>query len=89
MVGLRSCDITVGDFSNTLLVLHAISGVLNQLHEYTQLLSGRYDWADGTLHWNSQKLFIRLQIGAGVWDVLTGDGVATDEANKLLLLRQV
>ena len=51
-----------------LLVLHAMFEIL----EYTKLSCDR---ADGSLYWNSQKWFIRHQIGAGICAVLTGEAV--------------
>ena len=36
------------------------------------------------LHWKSPKLFIRLQTGAAICTVLTGEAVATGEVNQLV-----
>jgi len=42
------------------------------------------EWADGSLYWNSEKLYICFQIGVGVCTVLTGDVVTTGEVDKLV-----
>jgi len=41
---------------------------------------------DGSLYRSSQKLFIRLQTGAGIFTLLTGEALAIGEVNKLVRL---
>ena len=66
VVGLRLCDITLGDFSHTLLRVWLkcnvwyVEAKIRILHN---LFSFSCDWANGSLYWNPQK----RQIGAGVF----------------------
>ena len=57
----RSCNI----------VLHAMFGMRKQIFEYSKPVSRLCDRTDTSSYWNSQNLFIRLQIGAGIYAVLT------------------
>ena len=38
---------------------------------------------DRSLYTNSQKLFISLQIGPGIWAVFLGESIAVGEVNKV------
>ena len=72
VVGLRSCDIITGDFSHTLLVLHAMFGINKQIFEYTKPFSysgGRVVMVEFT------EIVIGLQTGAGICAVLTNTSV--------------
>jgi len=40
---------------------------------HTEPFSCLCDWGGGSLYWNSHKLFIHLQIGAGICTILTGE----------------
>ena len=66
-----------GDFGHTVPLLHAMSGMLKQIFEYTQQVGcsmGR----------NSQNLFIRLKISARISAVLTDEALAAGEVSKLV-----
>ena len=44
---------------------------VKEILEHTKPVSRLCDWTDASSYWNSQNLFIRLKIGAGICAVLT------------------
>jgi len=76
VVGLRACNVILGDFSHTLLALYAVFGVYKQILEHSKPSNWLCDW-------NSQQLFIHLQIGTGICAFLKGEAGTVGEVNKL------
>ena len=79
---LTSGHVTIlGDFSHKLFMLH-VWDVEADIFEYTKTVHCSCDWANGLLYRDSQKLCVRLQIGAGICTVLTADAVVTGKGNS-------
>ena len=80
----RPVGITKDIIAIEYLVLLAVFHKQKQIFEYIKPLSYSCYWADGLLYFSSLKLCIRLQIGAGINDVVTIEMSTTGENNKLV-----
>ena len=70
MVDAQSCDLILSDLATRCSCYMQFWGWRRKIFEYIKPFSCSCDWTDESLHWNSQKLFIRLQTGAAGWAFL-------------------